>query len=292
MPVHKAVITAAGLGTRVLPATKVVPKEMLPVADKPTIQYIAEEAAASGITDITIITSRTKRAVEDHFDDQPELRAALERKGDSEKLSKVNEPTELAHFSFIRQREPLGLGHAVLLARPVIGDEPFAVMLGDDLIVHPPKPCLRQLMDVSERTGASVIAVMRVPREMAPRYGMVTVDPEGQLDERTFRVRDTVEKPRVEDTPSDLAVMGRYVFTPRIFDMLETTAPGAGGEIQLTDAIRALAHQEPLYAYEFEGTRYDIGDPVGLLTASVAFALMRDDMAPAVKRYLRTLKLD
>ncbi|HEX6543678.1 MAG TPA: UTP--glucose-1-phosphate uridylyltransferase GalU [Ktedonobacterales bacterium] len=292
MPVHKAVITAAGLGTRVLPATKVVPKEMLPVADKPTIQYIAEEAAASGITDITIITSRTKRAVEDHFDDQPELRAALERKGDSEKLSKVNEPTELAHFSFIRQREPLGLGHAVLLARPVIGDEPFAVMLGDDLIVHPPKPCLRQLMDVSERTGASVIAVMRVPREMAPRYGMVTVDPEGQLDERTYRVRDTVEKPRVEDTPSDLAVMGRYVFTPRIFDMLETTAPGAGGEIQLTDAIRALAHQEPLYAYEFEGTRYDIGDPVGLLTASVAFALMRDDMAPAVKRYLRTLKLD
>lgn len=292
MPVHKAVITAAGLGTRVLPATKVVPKEMLPVADKPTIQYIAEEAAASGITDITIITSRTKRAVEDHFDDQPELRAALERKGDSEKLSKVNEPTELAHFSFIRQREPLGLGHAVLLARPVIGDEPFAVMLGDDLIVHPPKPCLRQLMDVSERTGASVIAVMRVPREMAPRYGMVTVDPEGQLDERTYRVRDTVEKPRVEDTPSDLAVMGRYVFTPRIFDMLEKTAPGAGGEIQLTDAIRALAHQEPLYAYEFEGTRYDIGDPVGLLTASVAFALMRDDMAPAVKRYLRTLKLD
>ena len=292
MPVSKAIITAAGLGTRVLPATKAVPKEMLPVADKPTIQYIAEEAAASGITDITLITSRTKRAVEDHFDDQPELRAALERKGDAEKLAKISEPTALARFSFVRQPEPRGLGHAVLMARHVIGEQPFGVLLGDDLIVHPPRPCLRQLIDVHERTGASVIAVMRVPREMVSRYGVVTVDPEGQLDARTFKVRDTVEKPAVEDAPSDLAVMGRYVFTPRIFDMLETTPPGAGGEIQLTDAIRALAQREPLYAYEFEGTRYDIGDPVGLLTTSIAFALMRDDMGPAVKEYLRTLALD
>jgi UTP--glucose-1-phosphate uridylyltransferase len=265
---------------------------MLPVADTPTIQYIAEEAAASGVTSITFITSRTKRAVEDHFDDQPELREVLERKGDVEKLAKINEPTELAHFSFVRQPTPLGLGHAVLMARPVIGEEPFGVLLGDDLIVHRPRPCLRQLIDVHERTGASVIAVMRVPREVISRYGVVTVDPAGQLDARTFRVLDTVEKPRAEDAPSDLAVIGRYVFTPRIFDLLETTAPGAGGEIQLTDAIRALSEREPVYAYEFEGTRYDIGDPVGLLTTSLAFALMREDMAPGVKAYLRALKLD
>lgn len=294
-PTHKvrrAVITAAGMGTRVLPATKAVPKEMLPVADKPTIQYIVEEAVASGITDVTIVTSRTKRAVEDHFDDQPELREALEKKGDAKKLAVVNQPSHLARFSFVRQQAPLGLGHAVLMARSVIGDEPFGVMLGDDLIVNPSHPCLRQLIDVYERTGASVIAVMRVPHELISRYGAVTVDPAGQLDERTFRVLDTVEKPPVDEAPSDLAVIGRYVFTPRIFELLERTAPGAGGEIQLTDAIRELSHQEPLYAYEFVGDRYDIGDPVGLLTTSVAFALMRDDLAPGVKSYLRTLKLD
>jgi UTP--glucose-1-phosphate uridylyltransferase len=290
--VRNAVIPAAGLGTRVLPATKAVPKEMLPVADKPTIQYVVEEAVASGVTDVTFITSRTKRAVEDHFDDQLELREALERKGDEEKLEKVNTPARLARFSYVRQQAPLGLGHAVYTARAVIGDEPFAVMLGDDLIVHPPRPCLRQLIDVYERTGASVIAVMRVPREVISRYGVVTVDPAGQLDARTFRVIETVEKPRAEDAPTDLAVIGRYVFTPRIFDLLETTEPGAGGEIQLTDAIRALARREPLYAYEFEGTRYDIGDPVGLLTTSVAFALQREDLAPGVKAYLRTLRLD
>jgi UTP--glucose-1-phosphate uridylyltransferase len=292
MPIHKAIIPAAGLGTRVLPATKAVPKEMMPVADKPTIQYVVEEAAASGVTDITFVTSRNKSAIEDHFDEQPELQAVLERKGDFEKLAKVTGPSELARFSFVRQPEPRGLGHAVLMARPVIGDEPFSVLLGDDLIVHPPRPCLRQLMDVYERTGASVIAVMRVPRDMISRYGVVTVDPAGQLDARTFRVCDTVEKPAATEAPSDLAVIGRYVFTPRIFDLLETTAPGAGGEVQLTDAIRELCQREPLYAYEFEGTRYDIGDPVGLLTTSVAFALMRDDLAPAVKAYLRTLTLD
>lgn len=292
MPIHKAVITAAGMGTRVLPATKAVPKEMLPLADIPTIQYIAEEAAASGITGITFVTSRTKRAVEDHFDDQPELREILERKGDTEKLARIEQPSRLAHFSFVRQPNPLGLGHAVLMTRSVIGAEPFGVLLGDDLIVHPPRPCLRQLMDVYERTGASVIAVMRVPRELISRYGVVTVDPAGQLDARTFRVLDTVEKPRAEEAPSDLAVIGRYIFTPRIFDLLENTRPGAGGEIQLTDAIRALSQLEPVYAYEFEGTRYDIGDPVGLLTTSLAFALMREDLAPGVKAYLRTLKLD
>lgn len=292
MPIHKAIITAAGMGTRVLPATKAVPKEMLPLADKPTIQYIVEEAVASGISDVTFITSRTKRAVEDHFDDQPELNELLQRKGDAAKLALVDQPTNLAHYSFVRQHAPLGLGHAVLVARHVIGDEPFGVMLGDDLIVHPPHPCLRQLMDVYERTGTSVIAVMRVPRELISRYGVVTVDPAGQLDERTFRVRDTVEKPRAEEAPSNLAVIGRYIFTPRIFDMLEATKPGAGGEIQLTDAIRDLSQREPLYAYEFEGTRYDTGDPVGLLTTSLALALERDDLAPAVKAYLRTLKLD
>lgn len=292
MPIVKAVIPAAGLGTRVLPATKAVPKEMLPLADKPSIQYVVEEAAASGVTDITFVTSRTKHAVEDHFDDQPELRELLERKGDTEKLAKIKQPSALAHFSIVRQPAPLGLGHAVLMAKQVIGDSAFGVLLGDDLIVHPPRPCLRQLIDVHERTGASVIAVMRVPRELISRYGVVTVDPAGQLDARTYRVVDTVEKPAVENAPSNLAVIGRYVFTPRIFEMLATTPPGAGGEIQLTDAIRELCRREPLYAYEFEGIRYDIGDPVGLLTTSLAFALMREDLAPGVKAFLRTLKLD
>jgi UTP--glucose-1-phosphate uridylyltransferase len=292
MPIKKVVIPAAGLGTRVLPATKVVPKEMLPVADKPAIQYVVEEAAASGITDITFITSRNKRAVEDHFDDQPELRAALAAKGDEDKLSKIAEPSTLARFNYVRQQEPLGLGHAVLMARSVIGNEAFGVMLGDDLIVHPPRPGLGQLIDVHERTGASVIAVMRVPREDTARYGVVTVDADDRLDARTFRVRDTVEKPPPDEAPSDLAIIGRYVFTPRIFELLEKVEPGAGGEIQLTDAIRELSRQEPLYAYEFEGMRYDIGDPVGLLTTSIAFALEREDLSPQVKAYLRTIDLE
>jgi UTP--glucose-1-phosphate uridylyltransferase len=292
MPIKKVVIPAAGLGTRVLPATKAVPKEMLPVADKPAIQYVIEEAVASGITDVTFITSRTKRAIEDHFDEQPELQAALAAKGDDDKLAKITEPSTLARFNYVRQQEPRGLGHAVLIARSVVGNEAFGVMLGDDLIVHPPRPGLGQLIAIHERTGASVIAVMRVPREIIASKGVVAIDPDGQLDARTFRVCDTVEKPSPAEAPSDLAIIGRYVFTPHIFDLLETTEPSAGGEIQITDAIRALSQREPLYAYEFEGTYYDIGDPVGLLTTSIAFALEREDLSPRLKAYLRTIRVE
>lgn len=291
MTIRKAVIPAAGLGTRVLPATKAIPKEMLPLADKPTIQYIAEEAVASGVKDIVIITSRTKRALEDHFDEHPELRAVLERKGDQKKLRQLEESSNLANFVFVRQQQPKGLGHAVLMARPAVGNEAFGVLLGDDVIVNHEYPCLRQLIDVHERTGASVIAVMRVPREKIPSYGVVQLDPSGARDARTHRVRDMVEKPRIEEAPSDLAIMGRYLLTPGIFDALEETQPGAGGEIQLTDAIRLLSQREPVYAFEFTGTRYDTGDPVGLLTTSLAFALERPDLAPGIKAYLRTLDL-
>jgi UTP--glucose-1-phosphate uridylyltransferase len=292
MQAHKAVIPAAGLGTRVLPATKAVPKEMLPLADRPTIQYIVDEAVTSGISDITIVTSRSKRAIEDHFDQQPELRAALERKGDTEKLAMLQRIETMANICFVRQQEPKGLGHAVLMAKSTIGDEPFGVMLGDDVFVNPGDPVLGQLIRVQARLGGSVLAVMRVPRERIPSYGMVALDPAGDVDARTHRVHELVEKPPIAESPSDLAIMGRYVLSPSIFAALEVTPPGAGGEIQLTDAIRLLGRREPVYAYEFEGTRYDTGDPVGLLTTSLAFSLARPDLAPGIKAFLKTLHLD
>jgi UTP--glucose-1-phosphate uridylyltransferase len=292
MKARKAVIPAAGLGTRVLPATKAIPKEMLPLADAPTIQYIVEEAVASGITDVTIVTSRSKRAIEDHFDQQPELRAVLERKGDHEKLAMLRRIETLANVCFVRQQEPKGLGHAVLMAKPTIGDEPVGVMLGDDVFVNPGDPCLGQLLRVQERLGGTVLAVMRVPREKIPSYGVVALDPAGDVDARTHRVREMVEKPSLAEAPSDLAIMGRYVLSPGIFAALEVTPPGAGGEIQLTDAIRLLSRREPVYAYEFTGTRYDTGDPVGLLTTSLAFALARPDLALGIKAFLKTLNLD
>lgn len=287
--IRKAVIPAAGLGTRVLPATKAVPKEMLPLADTPTIQYIAEEAVASGIENITIVTSRTKRAIEDHFDANPELRAVLERKGDEQKLALLERIERMATFSYVRQQRPLGLGHAILMARDVVGDEAFGVMLGDDLVVHPDRPCLRQLIEAHERYGGCVLAVMRVPHEQVSRYGVVALEAGGDADARTHRVRELVEKPAVDAAPSDLAIVGRYVLTPNIFGAIEHTAPDRGGEIQLTDALRALMHSGPIWAYEFEGTRYDTGDPVGLLTTSLAFALARPDLAPGVRAFLRTL---
>lgn len=292
MQVRKAVIPAAGLGTRVLPATKAIPKEMLPLADRPTLQYIVDEAVASGISDITIVTSRSKRSIEDHFDQQPELRAALERKGDTEKLAMLERIETMANICFVRQQEPKGLGHAVLRAKSTIGDEPFGVMLGDDVFVNENDPCLGQLIRVQERLGGTVLAAMRVPRERISSYGIVALDPTGDVDARTHRVRDLVEKPAVAEAPSDLAIMGRYVLSPSIFAALEVTPPGVGGEIQLTDAIRMLIQSEPVYVYEFEGTRYDTGDPVGLLTTSLAFSLARPDLAPGIKAFIKSLNLD
>jgi UTP--glucose-1-phosphate uridylyltransferase len=292
MRVRKAVIPAAGLGTRVLPATKAVPKEMLPLADKPTIQYIVEEAAASGVEHVTIVTSRSKRAIENHFDVSPELEIALLRKGDRARLDEMSRIEGMARLSFVRQQRPLGLGHAVLMAKDVVGVEPFGVMLGDDLIDHPERPCLRQLIEAQERFGGSVLAVMRVPREQFSRYGMVELEPGGPAAPGLHRLRDVVEKPHPDQAPSDLAVVGRYVFSPNIFPALEVTPAGAGAEIQLTDAIRLLLRQEPVFALEFAGVRYDTGDPVGLLTTSLAYALKRPDLAPGIKAFLRTLQLD
>jgi UTP--glucose-1-phosphate uridylyltransferase len=294
MRIRKAVIPAAGLGTRVLPATKAIPKEMLPLADKPTIQYVVEEAVASGIEHIIIITSRTKRAIEDHFDETPELEAALAKKGDHKRLEMLHHIEGMAQLTFTRQPSPHGLGHAILMAKDLVGDEPFGVLLGDDLVHNPGRPCLRQLMDVHERHGGVVLAVQPVPRDQVTRYGVVALDPTGQngLVPRTHRVSDLIEKPAVAQAPSNLIVIGRYVLTPDIFDMLERTEPGSGGEIQLTDGIRLLRQRQPIFAHEFEGTRYDTGDPVGLLTTSLAFALQRPDLAPGVKAYLRSLQLD
>jgi UTP--glucose-1-phosphate uridylyltransferase len=292
MQIRKAVIPAAGLGTRVLPASKTVPKEMLPLADRPTIQYIVEEAVASGVSHITLVTSRGKRALEDYFDAAPELRALLERKGDTSTLAMLDHLETMARFSSARQREPRGLGHAVLVARDLVGNEPFGVLLGDDLVYNDEHPCLRQLMDVHARLGGCVLAVMRVPREQISRYGIVALGPESARDRRTHRVSGLVEKPSVEEAPSDLAVIGRYVLVPEIFDILAHTPPGRGDEIQLTDALHTLAQRQAVYAYEFEGIRYDAGDPVGLLTTSLAYALRREDLAPGIRAFLRTLRLD
>jgi UTP--glucose-1-phosphate uridylyltransferase len=292
MRVRKAVIPAAGLGTRVLPASKAVPKEMLPLADRPTLQYIVEEAVDSGIEQVTIVTRRTKDAIADHFDRTPELEAALERGGKRAQLEELRRIETMARFAYVRQQRPLGLGHAVLIARDTVGEEPFGVLLGDDLVVNAGRPCLDQLVDAHERHGGCVLAVMRVPRDQIARYGIVRLAESGQVAPRLHRVSDLIEKPAIEEAPSDLAIIGRYVLTPGIFAALERTPPGAGGEIQLTDAIRLLGQNEPVYAYEFEGTRYDTGDPVGLLTTSLAFALARPDLAPGVLDFLRTLKLD
>jgi UTP--glucose-1-phosphate uridylyltransferase len=291
MGIRKAVIPAAGLGTRVLPATKAIPKEMLPLADTPTIQYIVEEAVAAGVEHIIIVTSRTKRAIEDHFDASPELEAVLERKADAKKLELMHRIESLAKITFVRQPVPLGLGHAVLMAKELVGNEPFGVLLGDDLLDTQSPPWLGQLARAHERYGGAVLAVQHVPREQVSRYGIVELAPDAHrgTDERTFRVRRMVEKPAVDQAPSDLAILGRYVLPPEVFTLLEQTKPGAGGEIQLTDAIQALRAAQPIFGYAFEGTRYDTGDPVGLLTTSLAFALRRPDLAPGVRAFLKTL---
>lgn len=281
-PVRKAVIPAAGLGTRFLPATKATPKEMLPIVDKPTIQYIIEEALHAGIEDILIITGRSKRAIEDHFDRSIELELNLEEHGKLKELEMVRKISDV-RIHYIRQKEPRGLGHAILCAKQFVGEEPFAVLLGDD-VVDSEKPALQQLIDVYDKTGASVLGVQEVPQEKVSAYGIVASEPTG--DTRTFTVQDMVEKPAVEEAPSRLAVLGRYVITPEIFPILEETKPGRGDEIQLTDALKVLAKEQTMYAYNFEGRRYDVGDKQGFLEATVEMALKRPDLHDKFLQYL------
>ena len=283
-PITKAVIPAAGLGTRFLPATKACPKEMLPIVDKPTIQYIIEEALASGIKDILIISGHNKRAIEDHFDRNPELELNLQEHGKTELLEQVKAIADI-NIHYIRQKEPKGLGHAILCAKAFVGDEPFAVLLGDDVVYNDENPCLKQLIDVYNATGSSVLGCQTVPQEKVSSYGIVAS--EATDNERIFKVNDMVEKPAVAEAPSRLAVLGRYVITPEIFKILEHTAPGRGGEIQLTDALKVLAKEQNMYAYDFVGRRYDVGDKEGYLEATVEYALRRGDLREKFLEYLR-----
>jgi UTP--glucose-1-phosphate uridylyltransferase len=288
MKVRKAVFPAAGLGTRFLPATKAQPKEMLPLVDKPTIQYVVEEAVASGLQEIIIVTGRGKRAIEDHFDASFELEYYLNDRGKSEELAQIKTITELASVSYVRQKEPRGLGHAILCARPLVGEEPFAVFLGDDVVACETTPCMRQLLDVFERYGGPVIAVERVPRERIHQYGVIAGRPIGG---NVYEITDLVEKPTAAQAPSDLAIIGRYVLTPDLFPILAETGEDEGGEIQLTAALRTLRTRRPMYALAFEGKRYDTGDKLGFLKATVEFALARPDLADEFRAYLKSLNL-
>jgi len=283
--IKKAVIPAAGLGVRFLPATKAQPKEMLSIVDKPAIQYIVEEVIASGIEEILIITGRNKGAIEDHFDRCPELEARLKETGKTALLELAQGLSRLADICFIRQKEPLGLGHAVNCARRFVGDEPFAVLLGDDLVVSE-TPCLKQLIDVYNEVHSSVIAVMEVPEKDVCKYGILDSVPD-----RTglHRIRDLIEKPSPEKAPSRLAIMGRYIIEPRIFSILAEAGPGAGGEIQLTDALKVLCAEEPVYGLAFQGKRYDVGDKLGYLQATVEFALARPDLSAEFREYLKSI---
>ncbi len=285
MKVRKAIIPAAGLGTRFLPATKAQPKEMLPIVDKPTIQYIIEEAVASGIEDIIIVTGRNKRSIEDHFDKSIELELELERAGKQELLEMVRDISDMADIHYIRQKEPRGLGHAILTAKHFVGNEPFAVLLGDDVVVAR-KPCLAQMMEVYGEYKTSVLGVQRVPHEVVNKYGIV--DCKG-IDERVYKVRDLVEKPRVEDAPSDIAILGRYIITPTIFSYLETQDAGTGGEIQLTDALKRMACDEAMYAYDFKGHRYDVGTKCGFLQANLEFSLRNPETRDEMLSYIGKL---
>jgi len=292
MRVRKAVFPAAGWGTRFLPATKAQPKEMLPLVDKPIIQYAVEEAVAAGIEQVIIVTSSLKRAIEDHFDLSYELERLLEDKGEIEKLRQVRKISDLANIAYVRQKEQLGLGHAILMCKDVIGHEPFAVLLPDDVVIGE-RPAIGQLIHAYEQTHASVVAVADVPAADVSRYGIVAaeIDEEHRNGGRLQRMTRIVEKPDPEDAPSTLAVIGRYVLTPKIFDKLEQTQRGAGGEIQLTDAIEALMAEQSVYTYEFEGTRYDAGTTMGWLQATVELALQRPDLATPFREHLRSLDL-
>lgn len=285
MNVRKAIIPAAGLGTRFLPATKAQPKEMLPVVDKPTIQYIIEEAVHSGIEEILIITGRNKRAIEDHFDRSIELEIELEKKEKNELLSQIKEISDMVNIHYIRQKEPRGLGHAINCARSFVGNEPFAVLLGDD-IVYSEYPCLKQLIDVYDEYKTTILGVQTVLENDVSRYGIV----DGKFIENdVYKVKNLVEKPSKEEAPSNIAILGRYIITPEIFDILDNTKPGAGGEIQLTDALKELSMRQAMYAYIFKGIRYDVGNKLGFLQATTEFALRRDDLKDSFKEYLLKL---
>src|SRR5690348_8347767 len=289
--VRKAVFAAAGLGTRFLPATKAQPKEMLPLVDKPIIQYGVEEALHSGIQNIIIVTGRGKTAIEDHFDVSFELEYLLESRGKKDLLGIVRGISDMINVSYIRQKEALGLGHAVLRAHELIGEEAFSVVLADD-VIEAETPCLRQLLDIHEFFNAPVVAVMEVPNENISAYGSIDAEPVSHNgSDRVYRVRDLVEKPKPSEAPSNLAIIGRYVLIPEIFDSLQAIDPGSGGEIQLTDALRHLLRTRPIYAYRFEGTRYDAGDKLGFLKATVEYALRSNELGPPFREYLKGLKL-
>ncbi len=280
MRIRKAVLPVAGLGTRVLPASKVLPKEMLPLVDKPTLQYIVEEAVAAGVEDIIFVTSRSKRSIEDHFDAFPELEEVLERKEKLKELEELRHVQSMASYLSVRQSEALGLGHAVLCAKEAVGDEPFFVMLGDDLVA-PETPCLPRMVEIYEKYGGSVLSLFISPPEQISSFGIAAVE---ELGSDTVRVKHLVEKPPLEEAPSNLAVAGRYILTPDIFELLEKTSPG---EIQVTDAIEMQAQAGNCYGLRFSGIRYDTGNPLGLLTTSIAYALKRPDIAPGLRKYMR-----
>jgi UTP--glucose-1-phosphate uridylyltransferase len=290
MQIRKAVFPAAGLGTRFLPATKAQPKEMLPLVDKPLIQYGIEEAVAAGIQNVTIVTGRGKNAIEDHFDVSYELEHVLEERGKITELAEMRRISNMISVSYVRQKEALGLGHAIMMAREAVGSEPFAVVLSDD-IIDSQIPCLKQMMDLFEKLQSSMIATCEVPDEDVSHYGIIRGYPLEDHGGRVYRIQDVVEKPRIDDAPSNLAIIGRYILTPEIFPALEKTGAGSGNEIQLTDAIRRLLEQQPVYAYMFEGTRYDAGDKLGFLKANVEFALKRDDLGSQFREYLKSLDL-
>ena len=289
--VCKAVFPAAGLGTRFLPATKAQPKEMMPLVDKPIIQYGVEEALAAGCDQIIIVTGRGKMAIEDHFDVSYELEKMLEERGKTDLLAIVRQISEMVHIAYVRQKEAMGLGHAVLMARELVGDQPFAVILADD-IIDAQVPCLKQMIDVYNETGCSVLATQVVEGNAISSYGVLDAQPvPGKWNGRLFEVKDLVEKPKPEDAPSNLAIIGRYILTPTIFEALASTDLGTGGELQLTDGLRQLLKKEKIYGFTFEGKRHDTGDKLGFLKATVEFALKRDDLGKDFREYLKGLKL-
>ncbi len=291
MKVRKAVFPAAGLGTRFLPATKAQPKEMLPLVDKPIIQYGVEEALAAGCDQIIIVTGRGKSAIEDHFDVSYELEKMLEERGKTDLLKKVRQISDMIHVAYVRQKEALGLGHAVLMARELVGNEPFAVLLADD-VIDAEKPCLKQMIEAFEETQSSVIATQTIEGPAISSYGVLDVhEADKRFDGRLYEIKNMVEKPKPENAPSNLAIIGRYILTPAIFGMLEKVTPGAGGELQLTDAMRMLLQQQRMWAYRYEGRRHDAGDKLGFLKATVEFALQRDDLGAPFREYLKGLKL-
>jgi len=289
--IRRGVFPAAGLGTRFLPATKAQPKEMLPLVDKPLIQYVVEEAVDAGIENLVIVTGRGKNAIEDHFDVSFELERILEDRGKSDLLKLVRAVSDMVNIAYVRQKEALGLGHAVMMAEDLVNREPFAVLLGDDVIEAEP-PCIRQMIDVYERYRASVVAIMEVPRDETQRYGIIKGSPLEGEGGRVYRVEDLVEKPSVDDAPSNLAIIGRYILTPGIFPALRGTGQGRGGEIQLTDGLRRLLSEEQVLAYRFQGRRYDAGEKLGFLKATVEFALKNSELGPEFRKYLKSLILN